>query len=122
MITIPFSENIGLTFRQWRAESHCRFLHHYKVRLDLGVDRLEDRSLEFIRSLRDSLLVAKDDPMAEMLLSLEGFSRHFLLDAVGCEKTSEWIHQNISLVQPISYVKTWEHMGNFGAFYAMDQG
>lgn len=46
--TKTYGHEVGLScaFRQWRAESHCRFLHGYAlaVRLEFEADELDERN------------------------------------------------------------------------------
>lgn len=81
--TKTYGHDLGLSacFRQWRAESHCRFLHGYAlaVRLEFAADELDVRnwvvdfgSLKgFKQWLCDTfdhkLLVAEDDPARDYL-------------------------------------------------------
>lgn len=96
--TKTYGHDIGLSasFRQWRAESHCRFIHGYAlaIRLEFETDELDVRnwvvdfgSLKgFKQWLCDTfdhkLLVAEDDPQRERLVAL-GAS---LDDGYGCNK------------------------------------
>lgn len=81
-----YGHDIGLSccFRQWRAESHCRFLHGYalSVHLEFEADELDIRnwvvdfgSLKSLKGwLQDTfdhkLLVAADDPAKAAMVAL----------------------------------------------------
>lgn len=101
--TKTYGANIGLTccFRQWRAQSHCRFLHGYALEIGLEFEAIEldvrGWVVDFgsLKSLKGWLettfdhktLVAEDDPlrpqfhrMAEM-----GFIQLVEVPATGCE-------------------------------------
>lgn len=107
--TKTYGHEIGLScaFRQWRAESHCRFIHGYalSVRFEFEADELDARNwvVDFgsLKSLKGQLedqfdhklVVAADDPDIESLLALDelGLAQCRILPAVGCEKFAEYI-------------------------------
>jgi 6-pyruvoyltetrahydropterin/6-carboxytetrahydropterin synthase len=109
--TKTYGHNIGLSaaFRQWRASSHCRFLHGYsiKVRFEFVADELDVRNwvVDFgsLKSLKSWLentfdhkcLVAEDDPHLDWF---EEAHRRGIIDmvkvpATGCEKFAEMIFE-----------------------------
>lgn len=104
-----YGHEVGLSccFRQWRADSHCRFMHGYalKVRLDFEADFLDSRNwvVDF-GSLKDfkawlvemfdhTTLVAYDDPHLPEFQELEraGLVQLRVVDHVGCEAFAEGI-------------------------------
>lgn len=107
--TKTYGHEIGLSaaFRQWRAESHCRFIHGYAlaVRLEFEADELDVRnwvvdfgSLKSLKGLLEDtfdhkLLVAEDDPEIATFRALEalGLAKVRVLPSVGCEKFAEFI-------------------------------
>lgn len=107
--TKTYGHEIGLScaFRQWRAQSHCRFIHGYalKIRLEFEADELDSRNwvVDFgsLKSLKGTLentfdhklLVAEDDPEKDLLCQLAGYgvADVVVLPAVGCEKFAEYI-------------------------------
>lgn len=107
--TKTYGHEIGLScaFRQWRAESHCRLLHGYalKIHLEFASTELDVRNwvVDFggLKSLKGmfedtfdhKLLVAEDDPGRPWLEHLEkaGLADIVVLPAVGCEKFAEYI-------------------------------
>lgn len=109
-----YGHEIGLSacFRQWRAESHCRFLHGYalSVHLEFEADELDDNnwvvdfgSLKpFKQKLVDTfdhkMLVAKDDPMLEYYRDLQEFALAdvVVVPATGCEAFAELIYKACS--------------------------
>lgn len=109
--TKTYGYDLGLSacFRQWRATSHCRFLHGYAlaVRLEFEADELDKRnwvvdfgSLKgFKRWLEDmfdhKLLVAYDDPMRPALTALIGqdVAEIVLVEATGCEAFAKMIFE-----------------------------
>ena len=98
--TKTYGHEVGLSacFRQWRADSHCRFLHGYAlaVRLEFEAQELDHRNwvVDFggLKSLKGmledtfdhKLLVAEDDPLIEHIKGLHDWS---LADVVVVEKT-----------------------------------
>ena len=78
-----YGHEVGLSccFRQWRAQSHCRFLHGYalSVHLEFEADKLDERnwvvdfgSLKSFKGLLEQtfdhkLLIAADDPALPFL-------------------------------------------------------
>lgn len=104
--TFPASE-FSCVFRQWRAESHCRFLHGYAIQIDLEfeVETLDDRNwvIDFgsFRTLKEDLkrffdhkvIVAQDDPLIDQILALEsiGLAEVVIIENVGCEAFAEFV-------------------------------
>lgn len=107
--TKTFGHELGLSaaFRQWRADSHCRFIHGYAlaVRIEFEAEELDERNwvVDFggMKTLRarledlfdHKLLVAADDPELPLLQTLEerGLASLVVLPAVGCEKFAEYV-------------------------------
>jgi 6-pyruvoyltetrahydropterin/6-carboxytetrahydropterin synthase len=107
--TKTYGHNIGLSaaFRQWRAKSHCHYLHGYAlaIKLVFETDELDARNwcVDFgsLKSLKGWLedtfdhktVVASDDPEIEWFR--EGQKRGLLdlveLPACGCEKFAEFV-------------------------------
>lgn len=106
-----YGHEVGLTavFRQWRAQSHCRFLHGYalKVHIEFEADELDERhwvvdfgSLKTFKGwLEDTfdhkLLIAEDDPQREMLEALGGLglAQPVIVPATGCEAFAQLIYE-----------------------------
>lgn len=109
--TKTFGHNLGLScaFRQWRAESHCRFLHGYSVAVKFifSTDELDVRNwaVDFgsLKSLKGWLedtfdhktLVAEDDPEYEWFVEAHkrGIIDMVTVPATGCEKFAEMIYE-----------------------------
>ena len=107
--TKTYGHELGLSaaFRQWRAESHCRFIHGYALAVKVVFEATEIDvrnwvvdfgSLKSFKGLLEDtfdhkLLVAADDPMLVELQALEklGLAQIRILPAVGCEKFAEYI-------------------------------
>jgi 6-pyruvoyltetrahydropterin/6-carboxytetrahydropterin synthase len=108
--TKTYGHEIGLSaaFRQWRAESHCRFLHGYAlaVRFEFEADELDMRNwvVDFgsLKSLKGWLentfdhktLVAEDDPHLLTFQTMHscGIIQMVAVPATGCEKFAEIIY------------------------------
>ena len=118
--TKTYDHNLGFScaFRQWRAASHCRFVHGYSlaVHLEFETTELDFRhwAVDFgsLKSLKGwledlfdhKLLIAEDDP--ELELFRQGHQRGVLdlvvVPYVGCERFAEmifdatevWLHDN----------------------------
>lgn len=109
--TKTYNHNVGLSvcFRQWRAESHCRFLHGYAlaVRFEFQAHDLDERNwvVDFggLKDLKGRLeefldhktLVAEDDPMLEEFEEMErcGVMDLVKVDHCGCEAMAKLIFE-----------------------------
>ncbi len=98
-----YGHDVGLScaFRQWRAQSHCRYVHGYAlaVRIAFEADELDERNwvVDFggLKSLKAELerlfdhktLVATDDPNIEWFRegAMRGTLQLIEVDATGCE-------------------------------------
>jgi 6-pyruvoyltetrahydropterin/6-carboxytetrahydropterin synthase len=107
--TKTYCHNIGLScaFRQWRAESHCKYLHGYALEIGFKfeADELDERNwvVDFgsLKSLKGWLedtfdhktLVAEDDPKKVLFHEMHaaGIIDLVVLPALGCEKFAEMI-------------------------------
>ena len=111
-----YGHDVGLSccFRQWKAESHCHFLHGYalKVHLEFVCDELDERNWvmdfgglkqvkEWLQSVFDhKTLVDKHDPLISSLRELHqaGVIDMIIVDQVGCEAFAKMVYD---------YVKMW---------------
>jgi 6-pyruvoyltetrahydropterin/6-carboxytetrahydropterin synthase len=110
--TKTYVHSVGLSccFRQWRAESHCKYLHGYALQVkctfearDLDIRNwvVDFGSLKSFKGwLEDTfdhkLLVAEDDPKRQLLtLELEraGVVQVRIVPATGCEAFSRMIYE-----------------------------
>jgi 6-pyruvoyltetrahydropterin/6-carboxytetrahydropterin synthase len=107
--TKTFGHELGLSccFRQWRAESHCRFLHGYAlaIRLEFEAEKLDEQNwcVDFgdFESLRELLkanfdhktIVARDDPQKAIFREMEiaGMCEISWVTRTGCEAFAEMI-------------------------------
>lgn len=109
--TKTYGHEIGLSaaFRQWRAESHCKYLHGYAmaVKFIFAAEELDVRNwvVDFgsLKSLKGWLedtfdhktLVAEDDPEIGFFQTLanRGVIQMVVVPATGCEKFAEMIYE-----------------------------
>lgn len=122
-VTKTYGHELGLSacFRQWRAQSHCRFLHGYPLSFTLVFQAahlneqnwvIDFGGLKTIREwLKDTfdhkLVLASDDPQLHRLMDLgrdwekdglEKVADVLVLPAVGCEAFA---------FEVFKYVKQW---------------
>lgn len=101
--TKTFGHELGLSacFRQWRADSHCGYLHGYALAFTVTFEasRLDERNwvMDFgglkqlesflAQTFDHKLLIAEDDPQRDELCALAGIgcADVLVLPAVGCE-------------------------------------
>ena len=109
--TKTFGHDIGLSaaFRQWRADSHCRFIHGYALafRFEFEAQELDARNwvvdfggLKGLRGMLEDtfdhkLLVAQDDPEIEWFREAQrrGIAEIVEVEAGGCEKFAELVYE-----------------------------
>lgn len=120
--TKTYSHELGLScaFRQWKAESHCRFIHGYALsfKFTFQANYLDNRNwvVDFggLKSLKEilqshfdhKLLVAKDDPQLDEICALAGIdvADVVVVDRVGCEAfaymgymfAQDWLRMNLA--------------------------
>ena len=124
-------------FRQWKADSHCKLIHGYRLQTKIyfTADSLDDKNWVFdfggCREIKKMLenqfdhttCVAGDDPELETfkLLSEKGMiDLRIMEEGVGIEKTAEWVYNAVSdYVKEstnsrvtVTKVEVWEHEGN----------
>lgn len=109
--TKTYGHEIGLScaFRQWRAESHCRFIHGYALafKFVFEADELDYRNwvvdfggLKALKGILEDnfdhkLIVAGDDPEWDLFkrLHVAGVAQVIMFpDGVGCEKVAEYTY------------------------------
>jgi 6-pyruvoyltetrahydropterin/6-carboxytetrahydropterin synthase len=105
--TKTYGHEVGLSacFRQWRADSHCHFLHGYalSIKLEFEATELDHRNwvVDFggLKDLKNDLqdlfdhktVVASDDPHLDYLKQGHelGVLDLVVVEDVGCEKFAE---------------------------------
>lgn len=109
--TKTFGHELGMSaaFRQWRADSHCKFIHGYALSIgfifesdDLDVRNwvVDFGSMKSLKQmLQDTfdhkLLVAEDDPQIEWYREAErlGIADVVVLPALGCERFAQMVFE-----------------------------
>jgi len=124
-------------FRQWKADSHCKFVHGYRLiaKFYFGCSTLDEKNwvVDFggLKGLKDilekqfdhTLCVAGDDPLIEGFKSLHaagGCDLRIMPEGVGIEKTAEWCLKNAdTFIRSttnnrcwVTKVEVWEHEKN----------
>lgn len=103
-----------VAYRQWRADSHCRFLHGYALsfHFEFECDTLDARNwcVDFggLRDLKykleewfdHTLLVAVDDPERETLLELgrKGLAKITEVEKTGCEGLADFLYEYVNTI------------------------
>ncbi len=131
-------------FRQWKADSHCKYIHGYRLigKFWFECDRLDERNWVvdfgglkelkqvFEKQFDHTLCIAGDDPLLnhfQQLHQLGAVDLRIMPKGVGIERTAEWcfdvadghvrgITNNRCWV---SRVEVWEHDKN-SAIAALD--
>lgn len=103
------SKGVSCAFRQWRAKSHCRFIHGYDLVFALTFACepehltkegwvIDFGDLDYIKSMIDShfdhkLIVAEDDPCLDIMRELANadMAELTVLPNVGCEAFAAWL-------------------------------
>jgi len=124
-------------FRQWRADSHCKFIHGYRLQCKLwfSADALDDRNWVFdfgdCKDIKAALedqfdhttCVAADDPELHSFQHLADrglIQLRIMQDGVGIERTAEWVFNKANEIVEaktqgkvkVTKVEVWEHEGN----------
>lgn len=139
LVTKTYGHDLGLSacFRQWRAKSHCQFLHGYPLsfKFTFGAQTLDENNwvinfggLKEVKAWLEQtfdhkMVVAQDDPELDTLtgLALLGLAQPIVLPYVGCEgfaryafeHVTTWLYENkhsprVSLLE----CEVREHGGN----------
>jgi len=138
-----YGHEIGLStcFRQWKADSHCKFLHGYAISVYL---RFKAKDLDYknwvmdfgglkeVKKLLEDLfdhktIVAEDDPALDWFKSGQdaGYLDLVILSATGCEKFALEVHKQVNnflqanKISPrvqLDYVEVREHGANAAGY------
>jgi 6-pyruvoyltetrahydropterin/6-carboxytetrahydropterin synthase len=128
-------------FRQWRAESHCRFLHGYPLgfHFEFETEQLDDNgwvvdfgSLKSLKAILENhfdhkLVVALDDPRLDDIAMLHelGIADVLVVPATGCEAFAHMVYEvgaqwlTDSGFAPrvrLNHVTVREHSGNSATY------
>src|SRR5690606_36669116 len=112
------------THRQWRAESHCKFVHGYSREfyfefacneltkeqwvMDFGGLKEVQKWLEYM--FDHTLLVSNDDPYLETFRKLdeEGVIQMRILPNAGMDGTAKYVYDHVSkMVQDLTDKRVW---------------
>jgi 6-pyruvoyltetrahydropterin/6-carboxytetrahydropterin synthase len=129
-------------FRQWRADSHCKYIHGYRLiaKFWFACDKLDERNwvVDFggLKELKQvlegqfdhTLCLASDDPLLEHFKALHhagAVDLRIMEKGVGIERTAEWCFDVAdSHVRGITKnrcwvdrVEVWEHDKNSAIVY-----
>lgn len=131
--TYTHAEGLSCAFRQWRAESHCRFLHGYALQMKVtfkAYDLDERNWVQDFGGLKDlkewlkgtfdhKTLVAEDDPEKALyeVLFRAGVAQVVYLENVGCEAFAKLIFDHCTEKYNdgrvwVHQVEVSEHAGN----------
>lgn len=134
--TYTHDRGLSVCFRQWRAESHCHFLHGYslQVRFTFSSYVLDHRnwvvdfgSLKSLKGWLEDLLdhktlIAEDDPEIDTFqkLAQNGIINLRVVPHVGIEALSyyifeyaeQWLQDNGYAHARLEEVEIWEHPAN----------
>lgn len=136
--TKTYNHSIGLSccFRQWKAQSHCKYLHGYsiKVHFEFRSPELDERNwvVDFgsLKALKGWLeetfdhktLVASDDPKKVLYLEMAkaGLAQVVEVPATGCEGMArmifeyaeQWLKDYGYTSVELAAVSVHEHEGN----------
>lgn len=108
-------KNLGpVAYRQWRADSHCRFIHGYALsfHFEFECDTLDARNwcmdfggLKPLKNLLEewfdhTMLVASDDPMKDELLRLRDLKLAKIteVEKTGCEGIADFLYNYVNTV------------------------
>jgi len=139
-VTKNYGHNRGFScaFRQWSADSHCKNLHGYSLGfkivlespgLDINNWVYDFGNFEFLdkwlsENFDHTLLIAKDDPEFELLMSLNNVTaKVIVLDKISCEyfaeMTFKFIQQSLAKLDvEVVSVEVSEHESNSAGFYS----
>lgn len=131
--TKTFTPGFSCAFRQWKAESHCRFIHGYALEIKLvfeaefldkynwvvdfgGFRELKEK---FEDQFDHTYIVASDDPELDLFrrLSRAEVIDLRIMDNVGCEAFAQWVFETTKdwLLTPqvkLISAEIREHAGN----------
>lgn len=127
--TYAHSTGLSCCFRQWRAKSHCHFLHGYALKVELVFTGILDErnwvqdfgGLKEVKKWLEHMfdhttIVAEDDPALQSFQTLEmaGLVQLRIVKDVGCERFAELIMDKVVEMgfHNLQSVRIWEHEGN----------
>lgn len=110
--TKEYVDAFPCAYRQWRADSHCQFIHGYSfsIKLYFGTDELDVRhwaadygGLRELKTVLEEqfdhcLLVSEDDPELDWYLEAQkrGVAKLTVLPRLGCEGLADMLYKYIN--------------------------
>lgn len=109
--TKTYGHEVGLSaaFRQWRANSHCKYLHGYALSFRFVFEAEELNNTNWVvdfggmKSLKHMLqitfdhktIVAEDDPHLDWFMEAQrrGILDLTILPSAGCEKFAQYVYE-----------------------------
>ena len=129
-------------FRQWRADSHCRYVHGYAIHFKVWFEgELDERNWvcdfgcfkrngikDMLKEMFDhTTIVADDDPYLDRFIEMANSDLIQLrtMSDVGCEKFAEWVFNAVNEAIQLETdgrvnvykVQCWEHSENMAEYY-----
>jgi 6-pyruvoyltetrahydropterin/6-carboxytetrahydropterin synthase len=129
-------------FRQWRADSHCRFIHGYALRFKVWFDgELDYRNWvvdfgcfkrngikDWMKNMFDhTTIISVDDPERNRFeeMDKDGLIQLRIMEDVGCEKFAEYVFKYLNKKikeetngrVKVHKVQCWEHGENMAEYY-----
>lgn len=130
-------------FRQWRANSHCMYLHGYALAFEFVFESETLDSRNWVMDFGDldpvkailthwfdhTTLVAADDPehhVFSLMADRNLIQMREMPDGVGCERVAEhvyklvgdWLDNKGQMRVKLRSVQVWEHEGNSARYEA----
>ena len=112
--TKEYVDAFPVAYRQWKADSHCRFIHGYSfsMKFYFGTNDLDARNWcadygglkELKKNLEEQfdhcLLVSQDDPELEtyQLLQKKKMAKLTVLPKLGCEGLADMLYKYVNAV------------------------
>ena len=128
-------------FRQWRADSHCKYVHGYALRfkvwfegdldernwvVDFGCFKRNGVKDWFKDQFDHTTCIAEDDPHIETFKAMEesGLIQLRIMPDVGCEKFAEYVFEYLNVKIEVETegrarvhkVQCWEHGENMAEY------
>ena len=128
-------------FRQWRADSHCKYIHGYALRfkvwfegeidernwvVDFGCFKRNGIKDWFKYQFDHTTVVSKDDPALAKFKEMDddGLIQLRIMEDVGCEKFAEFVFEylNEKIISEtdgrvsVHKVQCWEHEDNMAEY------
>ena len=128
-------------FRQWRADSHCRFIHGYALRfkvwfdgeldyrnwvVDFGCFKRNGVKDWFKHQFDHTTVISVDDPERARFeeMDKDGLIQLRIMEDVGCEKFAEYVFKYLSDKIEVETegrarvhkVQCWEHGENMAEY------